>query len=486
MEASWVVPCDLGWSMEESAAWSDDSSSLQTSFPSHSHSEVQLQVVEYAGPATHGNCNPVQVFEKAAQVFCDDYLRSMEWKMHKFPPSLIGVRSWYTRPLTVAIGPYHHAVHPSVLEAEKVKHVAANNCISDCGISVQEMYDAVFSVSHVARSLYHQEAVARIGDDVFLPMMFFDACFLVQFMRIYKRAQHMDTALFTYFISNEDSICTDIMKLENQIPWVVVKTILSFMPAPSPLEKFVTAMKRRLKSKISVIEDIVLDPKYEPPHLLGLVRFYIVGNNNTNKHLRLPDGGDKDMSLSISVAELANVGVNLVPKEDAAGLVDMCLQDNKKWRMFGDLVVPPLSLTEANATWLINMAAFELCKTPDFVGDRIDDEDSAVCSYLHLFAMLLDQEQHVHELRENKVIEGGGLTSKEALEFFTCIGKNMRLGKCYLDIIIKIEKFKLKRSVLLKLYLFITRNRNKIITVLSVFAAVVGVLSSLQALKPAR
>ncbi|XP_024319101.1 uncharacterized protein LOC100837124 isoform X2 [Brachypodium distachyon] len=444
MEASWVVPCDLGWSMEESAAWSDDSSSLQTSFPSHSHSEVQLQVVEYAGPATHGNCNPVQVFEKAAQVFCDDYLRSMEWKMHKFPPSLIGVRSWYTRPLTVAIGPYHHAVHPSVLEAEKVKHVAANNCISDCGISVQEMYDAVFSVSHVARSLYHQEAVARIGDDVFLPMMFFDACFLVQFMRIYKRAQHMDTALFTYFISNEDSICTDIMKLENQIPWVVVKTILSFMPAPSPLEKFVTAMKRRLKSKISVIEDIVLDPKYEPPHLLGLVRFYIVGNNNTNKHLRLPDGGDKDMSLSISVAELANVGVNLVPKEDAAGLVDMCLQDNKKWRMFGDLVVPPLSLTEANATWLINMAAFELCKTPDFVGDRIDDEDSAVCSYLHLFAMLLDQEQHVHELRENKVIEGGGLTSKEALEFFTCIGKNMRLGKCYLDIIIKIEKFKLK------------------------------------------
>ncbi|KAF6992844.1 hypothetical protein CFC21_009800 [Triticum aestivum] len=503
--SSWVVPCYSGWSMEEAALWnSEDRISFQTSLPSHSDS-VQLQMVEYAAPATptptqDNDCSDptIQVFKEVVQSFHTDYLDSMERKMHKIPPSLIGVGTWYIQPVTVAIGPYHHGLRPGLLEAERVKHVAATQCITDSGRPVQEMYDAVFAVSADAHSLYYPDELARFRDDDFLPMMFLDGCFLVQFMRCYgDDVDGMDEALNRYFCANYERIYTDIMMLENQIPWVVVQNILKFMPEPSLWEDFVAAMRAGMKNQMNSkkVPPIDVVPTYEPPHLLGLVRFYIVGNNDDIKVDRpTAPGGDKPMSLSISVAELADVGITIVPETEKTGLVHMTLEKKrlvhrrlggKKFGfLFGDLRVPPLFPTDANATWLVNMAAFELCKTPDFEGADVKDEDSAVCSYLHLFAMLLDQDEHVHDLRKTKVIEGGGLTSKEMLELFTGIGKNMRLGKCYLDIIIEIEKFKQRRSIWLKLYLFFIKHWTKIMAVVTVLGAVIGILSSLQALKP--
>ncbi|VAH00453.1 unnamed protein product [Triticum turgidum subsp. durum] len=435
MEPSWIVPCDSGWSMEEAAAaWSsEDRISFQTSLPSHSDS-VQLQMVEYASPslapATHDNDSsyPIQVFEEAVEPFRADYSDSMEWKMHKVPPSLIDVFPRYKEPLTVAIGPYHHGAHPGLLEAERMKHVAATQCMRESTRSLQEMYNAVFFVLPDARNLYHQDNPAKFRDDNFLPMMFLDACFLVQYMRwYYVNDDDMDEALNNYFFANYEHICTDIMKLENQIPWVVVQAIFHFMPAapasPWPWEDFVIAMRRGLKNQTddrkSKEDGIVVVPEYKPPHLLGLVWFYVVGKDEKDE---LPLG-NRPISLSMSVAELDAVGITFKPEaETEEGLVDMGL--HSKPPFFGVLSVPPLCLTDRNATWLVNMAAFELCRASDF--DDIADKNSDVCSYLQLFVMLLDQERHVHDLRAKGVIQGGGLTSKETLEFFTLIGKNMR------------------------------------------------------------
>ncbi|XP_037432565.1 uncharacterized protein LOC119299432 [Triticum dicoccoides] len=515
MEPSWVVTCDSGWSMEEApAAWSsDDRTSFQTSLPSHSDS-VQLQVVEYAAPSptptTHDNDSSYsgQVFKEAVEEFNANYLEIMEQKMHRFPPSLVDVEDRYKVPVAVAIGPIYHA---RLLEAESVKHVAADQCIAQSSRSLQEMYTKVSSVSDLARILYHPDDVAtfRHRDD-FVPMMFFDACFLVQFMCWhYIPDEDMHQALVSYFHANHERIRTDIMMLENQIPWVVVKTILEFMP-PAPLpwccpwERFIIVMRRGLKNQIGPDDPIdVLHPVYEPPHVLGLVRFYIVGMNedhdddddNEDPHSPNDDDDNEDprpannddkkkyMKLSISVAELADIGITLEREEKGTRLVGMRLKKTT-WCFFAvaDLFVRPLYLTEANAAWLVNMAAFG--KTPDFYHESVPDEDSAVCSYLHLFAMLLDRKQHVHELQKKHVIEGGGLTSKEALKFFTSIGKNMRIGIFYLVIITDIEKFKQRRSPLVRFILFLNKNRTKLMGLISIIAAVVGILSSLQALKP--
>ncbi|KAF6981761.1 hypothetical protein CFC21_000218 [Triticum aestivum] len=542
MEPSWVVTCDSGWSMEEAAAaWSSEHRiSFQTSLPSHSdsHSGVQQQVVEYASPspspvpATHDNNRsyPIQVFKEAVEEFNANYSKIMAQKMHRFPPSLVDVDIRYREPVTVAIGPIHHArlsyVEGGLSEAESVKHVAADQCIAHSSRSLEEMYTKVSSVSGLARRLYHPSDVVKFGHrDDFVPMMFFDACFLVQFMRWhYLPDKGMHHALNSYFYANRERIRTDIMMLENQIPWVVVKTILDFMP-PAPLdwscpwEAFVKAMRRGLKNKIGRDDNIDVLPGHHPPHVLGLVWHYIVGNKNQDP---LPPNDDDDedpippndddddedpippndnnndndndnnndntnnkpMAISITVDELADIGITLLPKENA-GLVEMQIE-KRTWCFFkvAKLFVGPLYLTEANATWLVNMAAFESCKTPNFLHPSVLPSESAVCSYLHLFAMLLDRKEHVHNLQKKKVIEGGGLTSKEALDFFTSIGKNMRIGSFYVDIIVDIHYYDLQKSDLARFIHYLGRNKTKLAGLLSIIAAVAGILSSLQALKP--
>ncbi|KAI5021286.1 hypothetical protein ZWY2020_055131 [Hordeum vulgare] len=381
--------------------------------PTHSHT------------ATHDNdCSyPIQVFEEAVQPFRADYLDSMERKMHKFPPSLIdmdGTR--YTAPVIVAIGPYHHG-NSGVLEAEKMKHVAATQCMRESTRSPQEMYNAVFFVSPDAAT-----STTR------------------------TRRRHGCSA--GHFNAIYEHICTDIMLLENQIPGVVVEAILGCMPpapSPRPWEAFAIAMRRSLKNQAddakNKMDDTVVARQYEPPHLLGLVWFYIVAKH---KKEDLPSG-DWPISYSMTVAELADVGITFKPKKETeVGLVGMGL--DKKPPIFRAISVQPLCLTDTNATWLINMAAFELCSTPDF--ENSYDENSDVCSYLQLFGMLLDQKKHVHDLREKGVIQGGGLTSKDTLEFFTLIGKNMRIGRSYLRLIMEIERFKQKRRISIKMWLF--------------------------------
>ncbi|XP_020195095.1 UPF0481 protein At3g47200-like [Aegilops tauschii subsp. strangulata] len=488
MEPSWVVTCDSGCSMEEAAAWSDDRISFQTSLTSHSDS-VQLQVVEYASPAltpaptTHDTCSDQdQVFKEAVEEVHANYLEIMQKKMHKFPPSLADVDGRYRVPVSVAIGPYHNG-RPGMAEAEKMKNVAANQCVRDSTGSLQEMYNAVSFVSPDARNLCYQDESAKFRDDAFLPMMFLDACFLVQFMLWYQVEDGViDLALDSYFYANFERIYTDIMMLENQIPWVVVQAILDFMPpGPSwPLKKFIIAMRNCLKNQKDDDDDdesidVVTDN--EPPHLLGLVWYYIVGENKKGE---IPPGF-RPMSLSMSVAELADVGITLAPMaKTEGGLVDMGLE--RKLPLSGVISVRPLCLTDANATWLVNMAAFELCR--DYCFDDISDGNSAVCSYLQLFVMLLDKKEHVHDLREKGVIQGGGLTSEETLVFFIYIGKNMRVGRNYLKIMIEVEDFKQKMTCYLKLWLSIKKNRTRIMTVISAIGVVIGILSSLPALKP--
>jgi hypothetical protein len=85
--------------------------------------------------------------------------------------------------------------------------------------------------------------VDGIGDDVFLPMMFYDACFLVQYMLTCTDAglAHMDPALRSFFDANDNDVYHDIMQLENQLPWPVVRAVMRFRPVP--LKEFVASLR---------------------------------------------------------------------------------------------------------------------------------------------------------------------------------------------------------------------------------------------------
>ncbi|KAL6653563.1 hypothetical protein ACP70R_008487 [Stipagrostis hirtigluma subsp. patula] len=131
--------------------------------------------------------------------------------------------------------------------------------------------------------------------------------------------------------------------------------------------------------------------------------------------------------------------------------------------------------------FLVNMAALELCATPDFY--EAEDEESAVCSYLRLLAMLVDREEDVHELRTKHVLQGGGgLTDKDALKFFTSL-QHLRGGPCYYETMKEIQNYKETRRMQTKLHAFVYKNMKTIVMVCSAVGALVSILETIKSLK---
>ncbi|KAG2564137.1 UPF0481 protein At3g47200-like [Panicum virgatum] len=417
------------------------------------------------------NNNPIHVFEDVASEFEAD-IDMMKVKIHRYPPSIRDLGDSYTMPRIVAIGPYHHG-QEQLKKAEQAKHVAAYHCIRESGCSVREMYDAVVTVADDARRLYDKDVMAGIGYDDFRHMMFFDACFLVQYMVWYAddSGEMVDPSLNSFFYSNSKGISHDVLLLQNQLPWRVVETIMKFKPLD--LKEFVAPWRDILQDRVAVQEkSFDLDDSYEPPHLLGLLRRYIVGSTDITD---LPTVGKiESVSYSVSAIKLAEIGITLTANK-ATELINMGL--HKKGIFFAELSLVPLSLDSARANWLVNMAALELCMTPSFLDAK--DEDSVVCSYLLLLSMLVHRVEDVHELRTKGILQGGtGLTDKEALEFFKSL-HGLPLGSYYAFIMVEIESYRVSRRIRTKVHSFIHKKKNTIFRILSIIVAIVGIFGTL-------
>ncbi|TVU22693.1 hypothetical protein EJB05_32409, partial [Eragrostis curvula] len=416
--------------------------------------------------------NPIQRFEDVAdEVKIDTDLIRMRIPM--FPASIRDPDKRYTVPTVVAIGPYHHG-RDHLRHAEKMKRVAALHCIRRSGYSVQQMYDAVVSVAHNVRRLYDKDVIEGINDCDFLPMMFYDACFLVQYMLAITNAERIDPSLMSYIDSNDNDIYHDIMVLENQLPWPIVQTVMRFTPVP--LAQFIDDLRDGLQNiiprKIIPEEQPYFDDSYEPPHLLGLIRFYMVGKSQMKQQTPPPPPN----FISVSPNELAEIGISLKAnyKIDLTGM-----RIKKKGPFFADLCMPPLQL-DARPSWLINMAALEVCMSSNF--RDTEDEDSAVCSYLNLLTMLVHREADVYDLRRKRLLRGGGgFTDKDALEFFSCL-RDLRHGSCYVRTVTEIMEYKIQRRLRTKIHAFFYKNIKIIATVFSAIVALIGILRTLKAL----
>ena len=266
------------------------------------------------------------------------------------------------------------------------------------------------------------------------------------------------------------------MLFENQLPWRVVETVMRFRPVN--LVDFISDWRDYLQDrKVLQEKHVVLDDSYEPPHLLGLLGFYMVGRSKSKRH-----AGAKleSISVSASAVELAEIGITLTAAKDTIELIHMGV--NKRGILSAELSLVPLSLDDERASFLLNMVALELCTTSNFLA--AEDEDSAVCSYLLLLSMLVHREEDVEELRTRRLLQGGaGLINKDALDFFTMFQSLPLRGSCYVRVMVEIEKYKINMRMWTKVHTFFYRNKKTILTVLSIIGVLVSILGTLMSLK---
>jgi len=271
-------------------------------------------------------------------------INMMKKKMHRYPPSLHALEERYTVPRYVAI---------SIRKTEKVKHAAAIRCVRESGHLLEELFSAVASTADKVRRLYDKDVMAGMGDDDFRHMMFFDACFLVQYM-LMKSGIQIDRSMRGLLGPNRIDIHHDVMLLENQLPWEVVETVMMFRSVH--LEAFIYRyMKGYLQDRKTVPP--ALNKDYKPPHLLGLLRYYTVGR--TSDTISTTVKPKNRTPISVSAIELAKIGITLKANK-TMNLIDMGLKH--KWTLFAELSVAPLDLwtvtvQATSSTWWLSSYA---------------------------------------------------------------------------------------------------------------------------------
>ena len=226
-------------------------------------------------------------------------------------------------------------------------------CVRESGHLLEELFSAVASTADKVRRLYDKDVMAGMGDDDFRHMMFFDACFLVQYM-LMKSGIQIDRSLRGLLGPNRIDIRHDVMLLENQLPWEVVETVMMFRSVH--LEAFIYRyMKGYLQDRKTVPP--ALNKDYKPPHLLGLLRYYTVGR--TSDTISTTVKPKNRTPISVSAIELAKIGITLKANK-TMDLIDMGLKH--KWTLFAELSVAPLDLwtvtvQATSSTWWLSSYA---------------------------------------------------------------------------------------------------------------------------------
>lgn len=400
--------------------------------------------------------------------------------MHRFPVGLRGVGERYVVPMVVAIGPYHHNASDHLQKMEVVKRAAAYHLIKDWESKArEEVYKAVLDVAGRVRKLYAEDALNGMGDPaVFAAMMFIDACFLLQYMDAYPSFEspdgHVDGLLLRFLFSLRSCIDNDIMLLENQLPWLVVKTIMDNLPDKDYMN-VVGMFIARMGNTFKICEDDGIKPFLDwgssPPHLLGLLR-----RHKTEPATQVKWPELKRLSAS-SAIELAEIGIKLTARKEAV-FTDMDVTE--RGPLCGELSLAPLSLNDTRACWLVNMAAFEVATASSY---QDHDSASAVCSYLGLLSMFMLRQEDVHELRSKCILQGHQ-SNAEMLTFFNSVVKHLPdTGSRFAYIMACIEDYKKKRWMRTKVHKFVYNNFTTIIKVLTIVGILLGIFKAFLSLK---
>ncbi|KAJ7976678.1 hypothetical protein O6P43_006427 [Quillaja saponaria] len=128
------------------------------------------------------------------------------------------IKDFYV-PKVVSIGPYHHGKKEEYQRMESLKIRMAWKFIRH--FDINDVYESVATVSDSVKNQYENETTAEnFQDEKFRQIMFLDGCFICQFL--------CDEyfGLSTMNPDDIDAVSVDIMLLENQLPFEVLRKLL--------------------------------------------------------------------------------------------------------------------------------------------------------------------------------------------------------------------------------------------------------------------
>ncbi|XP_031129401.1 UPF0481 protein At3g47200-like [Ipomoea triloba] len=148
-------------------------------------------------------------------------------------------RDAYT-PLIISIGPYHHG-DTKLSKMESLKALYLQSFLKrahEKGFGVADCLKKLKDLKDRAERYYGDDHDLKVSGDKFVEMLLLDGCFIVEFLikGAYERegAEKYDP-IFKIF-GTENSVVRDMLLLENQLPFFVLRELYDMISIPSKLE----------------------------------------------------------------------------------------------------------------------------------------------------------------------------------------------------------------------------------------------------------
>ncbi|RZC50321.1 hypothetical protein C5167_018744 [Papaver somniferum] len=160
-------------------------------------------------------------------------IQNKQQPIFKLPSSLKMGNVKAYEPQVVSIGPYHNG-KPHLIKMEIHKKRALVHFIKRSGVPLETYINELMKVVDELKSSYAQLDKEWIDDDKkFIELMIVDGCFLLEFLAVGTKVSIDDYArsdpMFSFHgkTVNYDSAIKDLLTVENQLPYLVLTTLLS-------------------------------------------------------------------------------------------------------------------------------------------------------------------------------------------------------------------------------------------------------------------
>lgn len=349
----------------------------------------------------------------------------------RVPHNIRAIDSLAYEPKIVSLGPYH-ADNERLGAWDDLKWRYFKKFLNrNPNKHLCDYLEEVEMLALAARTAYSEKLGMDPGK--FVEMMLLDCCFVVELLLVQMEEKQQagmrmgpkwQEASSTF---EQDPMISawrwalpllahDVMMLENQLPLVVLRSLLELASPGASLKEPLDYFFRNFPLTIN-IEKITDDNIKNSPHLLHLFHTCIVppksmiakksGKDSRPSHTPMP-----------CARELREARVKFVKKE-AASFLDISFHGN-------EMEIPQVWVDDETNSLLRNLIALEQCYPRAGI---------YVTTYAWFMDRIIDTPMDVALLRQHKIIENGLGSDEDVADVFNKLGKEviMDLQGCYLS-----------------------------------------------------
>ncbi|KAM7490217.1 hypothetical protein LguiA_033138 [Lonicera macranthoides] len=335
-----------------------------------------------------GNEDPYLMLETSIREQLDELQPILpDCCIYRVPPKLRSVNEKAYTPQIASIGPLHLGkLELQAMEDQKMRYLKA--FLDRTNMSLKNCIKVMKEWEERARNCYAERI--KLTSDEFVKVILVDSCFIIEAILRYTASDMKEQTDFLTKPHMIYHVRTDLILLENQLPFFVLNGLFSIAFNDQSRTTFPELCINYFRGLMitrdfeKTVNNLMIQLKsgYEVKHLLDLLR---ISHISSSLMLR-PEGRGKLIKIR-NAAALQEAGMTF-----KRGSIN-CLLDLRF--IVGVLEIPQITIDDFSEFVLRNLVAFEFCHYPF---------DSYITDYIIFMDSLIDTDKDVDILVENDVI----------------------------------------------------------------------------------